>query len=130
MKKESNMENSLLDMDNDLFLAKTVMEWRNTHDQLEYLERLIEREIVQRQESYVIPGVVKATYYKPGLDYNYEAGVLGSGRPRGVIKGAIKDNSTKVREYVSWANVAEALEIDKDDIPADERPARVTIKAE
>lgn len=113
----------------EIVLARLCLEWLETKNRLEYLEQAIEGPILDREETYTIPGVVRATYYKPGLKYDYEAGAKQSERDVALIEQAIKDH-TKIREYVSWAKVVEELGVPEEEIPSEKRPARVSIKAE
>lgn len=107
---------------NEIELTKLFLEYKETADKLATLEARIQQAIIERKDSVKIAGV-KATYYQPSVEYDYEAAARSAGADPVVIASW---STTTTR--VSWKSVAETIEAPLDEF-AIEKPARVVIKA-
>jgi hypothetical protein len=105
---------------NDIELTKLFIEYREVSDRLRELEAQIQEAVMALESSQKIAGV-RATYYKPTQQFDYE------GAASAVDDDIIAAHSTLTRR-VRWAEVCAAVGIDPTAIPSAAVPARVVVK--
>lgn len=106
---------------NEMELAQLFVDYRAAMDKAAELEKRIQEAVLARQDSQKIAGV-KATYYQPSVDYDYEMAAKAALVPESTIQAF-----TTMKPVVSWKSVCEAAEVPLDGYGV-EKPARVVVK--
>lgn len=102
-------------------LTQLFVEYAETQKKLEELRQQIETEVLALGESQKIAGV-KATYYQPSVETDYE----GACRAAGVSDESITAHST-MKQVTRWAELATAINANVRAFQT-EKPARVVVK--
>ena len=102
-------------------LTMLFVNYKNTADALAALEAQITQAVLELEASQKIAGV-KATYYQPSLETDWEAAC----KCAGVIDELV-EKFTVTKKTVSWAKVAGIALVDGEGFQT-EKPARVVVK--
>jgi len=106
-------------------LTKLFVEYKETNDRLESLEKQIQKEVLLLGDSQKIAGV-KATFYKEGVELDYEGAV----REKGVDEQFVEQYSTMTPKP-RWKEMCEVLEISEEELLAKfskPKESRVVVK--
>ena len=106
---------------NEMELAQLFVAYRAAMDEAAKLEKQIQEAVLERADSQKIAGV-KATYYQPSVDYDYEA----AAKCANVLESTVQAFTT-MKPVVSWKGVCEAAEVPLDGFGT-VKPARVVVK--
>ena len=107
---------------NDLELTQLFIDYAQAKQEAAELEKRIETAILENKSSQKIAGV-KATYYAPSKETNYEA----AARAHPDFTPEITTPYSSITAHVRWAEVAQALGADVTPFTS-EKPARVVVK--
>ncbi len=91
----------------DQALAQLMLEYRKALNQAEILAGVIQAEVLARQGTVKLPGVLKAGYFKPSNEVDYEA----AARAAGCTEDQIAAHSTP-NPSVRWKEVAAEVQAD------------------
>lgn len=88
----------------DIALAELMLEYRKTINKAEILAQVIQTEVLARKGTIKLPGVLKAAFFKPSNEVDYEAAARAAGCTSADIEAHTSQNpSTK------WKDVATAV---------------------